>query len=260
MKDKKTLSICIITFNEEKNIENTLEHIKDIADEIVIVDSYSTDKTVEMCKKYTSNIHLHKWEGFIAQKNIALDKCSSDFILSIDADEEITKELADEIIDKINNLNHDGYIVNRKTKYLGKILKHSWQPDNKLRLVSKDACPSWHGEIVHESLLIQSSMIAILDNHLIHHSYKDIEDHNMKTLKYAKLSAESYHKMGKQSSVFKLLFSPTFNFIKMYVFRLGFLDGIEGLVAARSGYIYTYLKYLYLYELDRTPINNEDAK
>lgn len=260
MKDKKTLSICIITFNEERNIENTLEHIKNIADEIVIIDSHSSDKTVEICKKYTSKIFSHKWEGYVAQKNIALDKCSSDFILSIDADEEITKELADEIIDKINNLNHDGYIVNRKTKYLGKILKHSWQPDNKLRLVKKDACPSWHGEIVHESLIIKSSMLSTLDNYLIHHSYKDIEDHNMKTLKYAMLSAQSYHKAGKKSSIFKLLFSPAFNFIKMYFFRLGVLDGIQGLIAARSGYIYTYLKYLYLYELDRNPIKNKDTK
>ncbi len=260
MKDKKTLSVCIITFNEENNIENTLEHIKDIADEIVIIDSHSTDKTIEICKKYTSNIHSHKWEGYVTQKNIALDKCSSDFILSIDADEEITKELADEIVDKINHLNNDGYIVNRKTKYLGKILKHSWQPDNKLRLVKKDACPSWHGEIVHESLVIQSSVISVLDNHLIHHSYKNIEDHNMKTLKYAMLSAESYYKMGKQPSILKLFISPTFNFIKMYFFRLGFLDGIEGLIAARSGYIYTYLKYLYLYEFYKTPTKNEDTK
>ncbi len=260
MKNKKTLSVCIITFNEEDNIGNTLAHIQHIADEIVIVDSYSTDKTVEICKKYTSKIFSHKWEGFIKQKNIALNKCKSDFILSIDADEEITKKLADEIVDKINNLHHDGYIINRKTKYLGKILKHSWQPDNKLRLVKKDAFPKWHGEIVHESLKIQSSMIVNLDNYLIHHSYKNIEDHNSKTLKYAMLSALSYHKIGKQSSILKLLFSPTFNFIKMYFFRLGFLDGIEGLIAARSGYIYTYLKYLYLYELNKKPINNEDTK
>lgn len=243
------LSICIITFNEEDRLQQTLESIRDIADEIIIVDSHSTDNTVAIAKQYTDKIYQEDWHGFAKQKNFALSRSTGDYILSLDADEELSPELKKAILLAINSNNYDGYTINRKTKYLNKLLKFSWQPDNKLRLVKRSGNPIWQGEIVHEYLVINSTKIKQLDGYIIHHSYKDIEDHNLKTIRYAKLSAVDYYNRGRSPSMLKLLFSPVINFIKMYIFRLGFLDGIQGLIAARSGYIYTFYKYAYLYEL-----------
>jgi len=252
------LSICIITFNEEDRLKQTLESIKDIADEIVIVDSYSTDNTLFIASQYNSKIYQEDWQGFAKQKNSAIAKTTGDYILSLDADEEVSTELKNDILlaisggynDDYNNYDdYDGYTINRKTKYLNKLLKFSWQPDNKLRLVKRSSNPQWIGDIVHEHLRINSTKIKQLNSYIIHHSYKDIEDHNLKTIKYAKLSAIDYYNRGRSPSILKLLFSPILNFLKMYIIRLGFLDGIQGLIAASSGYIYTFYKYAYLYEL-----------
>lgn len=251
------LSVSIISFNEEDRIKNTLESIKDIADEIIIVDSFSTDKTVEIAKSYNAKVFSEEWKGFTAQKNSSLEKCSGKWILCLDCDEEITKELSIEIKDIINsNTSSSGYIINRRTFYLGKLLKYSWQPDNKLRLVKKDDNPLWQGENVHEYLSVNGNT-ENLKNYLIHRSYKDISDHMMKTIKYAKLSAEDYYKKGKKASLIKILLSPIFAFNKLYFLNKSCLDGIVGLIAASSAYIYAFLKYVYLWNMQRENIKND---
>ena len=245
--NKLPLSVAIIANNEEDRIVTTLSSLKDIAGEIIVIDSHSSDNTVSIAKEFGAKVFVEDWKGFAGQKNSLTQKCSQDWILYLDADEAITKDLAQEISNVIHENIADGFFINRKTHYLGKLLKHAWQPNYRLRLVKKSAKPHWVGEIVHEELKIEGKTLNLV-HHLEHYSYRDIDDHFKRTIKYAKLSAKSYYLKGKKPSVFKLLVNPVFSFTKLYLIKLGFLDGIAGLVAGVSAFIYTFLKYAFLYE------------
>lgn len=248
MDNKLDLSVAIITFNEEKRLGATLESICDIASEIVVIDSFSQDKTVEIAKEYNAKVFQEQWKGFVEQKNSLTSKCSHSFILYLDADEVISNELKQEIIKAVNSPYADGYYLHRKTHYLGKLLNFAWQKDERLRLVKKSAEPLWKGEIVHEELFINGKT-SLLNGYIIHYSYKDMKDHFAKTINYAYLSAKSYYKKGKKPSISKLIFSPFFSFFKLYILKRGFLDGIRGLIAGFSAYVYVFLKYAFLWEM-----------
>lgn len=248
MDNKLDLSVAVITFNEEERLEATLKSISDIASEIIIIDSFSQDKTTDIAKKYNANIFLEEWKGFVEQKNSLTSKCSKSFILYLDADEVISDELKQEIIKAVNEPKSDGYYLRRKTHYLGKLLNYAWQKDERLRLVKKDAEPLWKGEIVHEELFI-AGKTSILNGYIIHYSYKNMKDHFAKTINYAYLSAKSYYVKGKKPSISKLIFSPVFSFFKLYIFKKGFLDGVRGLIAGFSAYVYVFLKYAFLWEM-----------
>ena len=248
MDNKLDLSVAIITFNEEKRLGATLESICDISLEIVVIDSFSQDRTVEIAKKYNAKVFQEQWKGFVAQKNSLTSKCSHNFILYLDADEVISSELKREIVKAINKPYADGYYLRRKTHYLGKLLNYAWQKDERLRLVKKSAEPLWKGEIVHEELFINGKT-SLLNGYIIHYSYKDIKDHFTKTINYANLSAKSYYNKGKKPSISKLVFSPFFSFFKLYILKKGFLDGVGGLIAGFSAYVYVFLKYAFLWEM-----------
>lgn len=248
MDNKLDLSVAIITFNEEKRLGATLESICDISSEIVVIDSFSQDRTVEIAKKYNAKVFQEQWKGFVAQKNSLTSKCSHNFILYLDADEVISSELKREIVKAINKPYADGYYLRRKTHYLGKLLNYAWQKDERLRLVKKSAEPLWKGEIVHEELFINGKT-SLLNGYIIHYSYKDIKDHFTKTINYANLSAKSYYNKGKKPSISKLVFSPFFSFFKLYILKKGFLDGVGGLIAGFSAYVYVFLKYAFLWEM-----------
>jgi len=248
--EKLPLTVGIITYNEEDNLPRTLEAIKDLASEIVVIDSFSTDKTVDIAKSYGAKVYQEKWKGFREQKNSLLEKTNNDWILFLDADEVVSKELKDSIIRELKNPTADGYMVNRKTYYLGKFLNHVWQPDWNLRLVNKKANPRWVGGNVHEYLEIDGK-IGKLEGFLYHYTYRDLYDHFSKSIKYAKLSAEDYYKKGKKFKIHKLIFNPILAFSKIYFFKLGFLDGIRGLSIAISYFISTFLKYMFLWELEK---------
>jgi len=248
--EKLPLSVAIITFNEEKKLPKTLEAVKDIASQIVVVDSGSTDKTIEIAKSYGAEVYVEDWKGFVAQKNSALKKCRQKWILSLDADEVVSEKLKGEIVKKVKNPDADGYLINRKTYYLGRFLEHSWQPDWKLRLVKRDANPRWEGLDPHDYLVIDGEVKKLKGN-LLHYSYEDIFDHYSRAVKYAKISAESYHKKGKRFRLFNLLFNPTWAFFKQYFLKLGFLDGIRGLSVAKSYSFSIFLKYLFLWEIEK---------
>lgn len=250
MNSKLPLSISLISFNEEKNIGRTLDSIKDIANEIILVDSRSTDKTVEIAKNYGVKVFIEEWKGHIAQKNSALAKCNQEWILMLDCDEVVSNELKDEIIKAINNNEYSGYQINRRTFYLGKLLKYSWQPDWNLRLARKSANPRWEGYDPHDKLIIQSKT-SKLKGDLIHYSYSGILHHFQKTINYAKISAESYHKNGKKFRLLNLFVNPIFAFFRLYILHKGFLDGFRGFIAAFSSFFYTFLKYLFLWELEK---------
>ena len=255
---KLPLTVALITFNEEKNLPRTLEKVKDIASEIVILDSYSTDKTKEIALSYGAKFYQEKWKGFREQKNSLLKKCSQEWILFLDADEVLSDELKKSIIDELQNPKADGYLINRKTFYAGKFLNFTWQPDRKLRLVKKNANPRWEGGNIHEYLVIDGK-IKKLKGYLYHYTYKDIEDHFKRSLKYSKISAIEMHKKGKKFKLHKLIFNPIWAFSKQYFFHLGFLDGIRGLSVAMSYLISTFLKYLYLWELEQKENKNEKS-
>lgn len=251
-----SLSIALITFNEEKNLPATLKAVKDIADEIIIIDSYSKDNTLKIAEEFGAKIYFQQWLGYTEQKNIALEKCSSDWILSLDADEVVSPELKKSITEamKIDNIN--GYWLNRKTFYMGRKLNHAWYPDRKLRLVRKSASPRWTGSQVHEQLTVEGET-SLLKEELIHYSYKDFTDHMQKTIKYAKLSAESYQRKGKKAKKTDIIFRPIFAMINKLILKRALLDGTPGIIAALSGAIYVYMKYSYLWELNNAELNRE---
>lgn len=254
---KYSLSVAIISFNEEKDIRRTIESIRDIAAEIIVVDSHSTDRTREIAEDMGAKVFEEDWKGYVGQKNSALQKCTQEWILSLDCDEVVTPELKSSIIDAISNPVADGYLINRKTVYLGRPLNYAWQPDWKLRLVKKSSMPQWEGYDVHETLKIKGKTEK-LQGYLLHYSYKDLHDHFTKLLKYARLSAKSYQNTGMKFRFSRLFLSPIVAFLKQLIIKKTFLDGFRGLIVAMSAFFYVFLKYLFLWELERDKGSGRD--
>ena len=250
MREKLRLSVSLISYNEESDIGRTLSSIEDLASEIIVVDSHSTDKTREIAESYGARVFEEDWKGHIAQKNSALGKCTQEWILFLDCDEVVSDELKKKIIEKVKSPEAEGYMINRKTYYMGRFLKHVWQPDWKLRIVKKSSKPTWEGYDPHDILNINGS-IKKLDGDLYHYSYRDIEDHFYKTVKYAKIFAQSQCERGQKFKWYKPLLNPVSAFVKVFFVQRGFLDGYRGLIIAASSFTYTFLKYTFLWELER---------
>lgn len=250
MNKQFSLSVALISFNEEQNIRRTLQAVLPLATEIIIVDSHSTDKTREIAEGLGAKVFDENWKGHIAQKNSALQKCTCEWILCLDCDEVVDADLLKSIENAMISGKYDGYAVNRSTFYMGRFLKHSWQPDWKLRLVKRQAQPVWKGYDPHDALTINGKT-SRLDGLLLHYSYKNTFDHYQRLVKYSKIAAESYNKNGKKFSYSALFLKPTFAFLKKYILKMGFLDGFAGLAVAVSSFIYVYLKYLFLREIQR---------
>jgi glycosyltransferase involved in cell wall biosynthesis len=246
---KSTLSISLISFNEEENIARTLDSVRDIANEIILVDHFSTDKTKDIAESLGAKAFQEKWTDFVEQKNSSLEKCTCDWVLCLDCDEVVTPELKQEILSAINQNEYNGFDLSRKTVYLGRKLDHAWQPDLAMRLVRRSANPKWVGLVVHESLKVDG-MIGILKGELLHYSYKSIAHHMAKTLQYSKISARQYKLKGKKFKISNLVLNPIIAFVRLYIFHRGFLDGVPGLIAGLSTFMYTFLKYAMLYEKD----------
>lgn len=244
---KLSLTVAIIAHNEQDRLPATLLKIADIASEIAIINSESTDNTVTIAEAFGAKVKCRKFTNYVEQKNALLDMCTQDWILFLDADEVLNDELKAAVVKSIQENCTEGFEMNRLTFYLGRLLKHAWQPNYRLRLVRRDSNPRWVGDIVHEALECDAPT-ARLPGYIIHYSYRDVNDHFQRTVRYAKMSAQSYIRRNKKPSVMKILFSPVFSFIKLYFIKLGFLDGIPGLIAAWSAFIYTFLKYVYLWE------------
>lgn len=235
----KKLSAIIITLNEEKNIERCIASIKKIADEIIVVDSFSTDHTKQICEKQGVKFYQAKWLGYSDTKNFAASLASNCWIISIDADEVLDEELIDSIKMAKNNINHDVYSFNRITNYCGKYIKHGgWYPDVKVRLYNKST-DYWEGTI-HEKLITIKQPI-LLKGHCLHYSYNSIEDHYKQIEKYTDYMAKELSK--KKIYAISLFLKPAFRFIRDYFFKLGFLDGKEGFTIAKISAWGVYLKY-----------------
>jgi glycosyltransferase involved in cell wall biosynthesis len=219
--------------------------------EIIIVDSFSQDNTCEIAIGFGAKIFKEDWKGFVAQKNSALEKCTQEWILMLDADEVVSEELRSSIISVINNPKADAYYINRKTHYLGKLMNYAWQPDWNLRFVKRSARPLWKGDMVHESLHINGRTSRI-KGEMIHYSYAGIKHHFEKTIRYAEISAQSYFERGRRAGILNILLNPLYAFVRIYFLRKGVFDGIRGFIAAISSAFGTFMKYAFLLEKEIT--------
>jgi glycosyltransferase involved in cell wall biosynthesis len=247
MEAKLPLSVSIISFNEADNIARTLDSIKAIAAEIVVVDSHSSDDTRRIARSYGAKVFEEDWKGHVAQKNSALEKCTQPWVLALDCDEVVSVRLKKAIVDAVLTKTGAGFRIRRRSHYLGRRLRYNWYPDQKLRLVKMSAAPHWEGYDPHDRLAI-SGPVGELDGDLIHYSYKNLEDHFVRLVRYARIAADSYYRNGRRFRVYKLASRPLAAFLKKYLLRGGCLDGLQGLIIAVSSFVYVFLKYMFLWE------------
>jgi len=246
------LSVAIITFNEEENIRRTLESIQ-WADEIVVVDSGSTDNTVAICREYTNIVMHQDWRGFAAQKNLAIEKTSGDWVLSLDADEPVEPELAEEIRRIIASPDGcDGYQIPRKTFFLGQLIRHGgWYPDYNLRLIRKGK-GRFAERAVHEAIQVQGK-IGRTRHALLHYAFPDISGYMSSINKYSSLAVVVMSERGISEAKIgwiNILCRPMLTFIFKYVIRLGFLDGKHGLILNLFHSYYVFAKYAKAWEYE----------
>jgi glycosyltransferase involved in cell wall biosynthesis len=247
-----TLSVCIITLNEEANIVRTLKSVLDIASEIIVVDSGSTDATVALAEAHGAKVSVEPWKGFALQKNSALAKASCDWILSLDADEEVSPELAASIKALLQSAPPlDGYKMNRRNMYMNRWIKRSgYYPDPKLRLIKRGAA-EFELRAVHEDMKMKGEL-GHLRGDLIHYAYPKLESFIDHANKYSSLGAEMEAAKGPvRFSFINIVLRPLVRFIYSYFFRLGFLDGREGLLVLMTHASYVSWKYAKAWELSK---------
>ncbi len=247
------LSAVIITYNEERNIARCLDSLAGIADDIVVLDSFSTDKTEEICKQKGARFFQHKFDGHIQQKNRAITHAQYPHILSLDADEALSEELKRSILEVKNNWTHDGYYINRMTNYCGQWIKHSgWYPDKKLRLW--DSCKGeWRGTNPHDKyeLFEGDKNTTRLNGDILHYSFYSISEHVKQVDYFSTIAAKERFLKGKKTNILVMSWAWQLKYGKHYFLKLGFLDGFYGFVISMiSGYS-AFLKHAKLRELWR---------
>ena len=242
------ISATVITFNEEQDLAAAVESLS-WADEIIVVDSQSTDRTVEIARQFTDRIFINSWPGYAAQKNFAAEQASHDWIFNLDADERVSPELRKQIEDlkKAGDPRVTGFQMPRHTFYLGRWIRHSgWYPDFKLRLYNRKL-GRWRGDYVHESVE-SDGQVERLTGSILHYTVRNASDHHLRVDRYTTLAAQEMAEQGKHATTLSLLWSPLVAFIRAYVFRRGFLDGIPGLAIAFFAAHYAFLKGIKLWE------------
>ncbi|WP_266203983.1 glycosyltransferase family 2 protein [Pontibacter kalidii] len=246
------LSVVVITFNEERNIARCLESVKNVADEIVVVDSFSTDRTREISLRYGAKFMEHPFEGHIEQKNYALTQASYPHVLSLDADEALTSELEQAVLAAKNNWQADAYGMNRLTNYCGKWIHHSgWYPDTKVRLFDRSKAV-WGGENPHDKIILsKGATLQHLRGDLLHYSYYSVSQHLGQINKFTDASSKAMARDGKTVSLPMVILKPLFRFFRAYVLKRGFLDGPEGFIISVSSAVSVYYKYVKLYMHNR---------
>lgn len=246
------LSAVIITFNEERNIARCIDSLQGVADEIVVVDSFSVDATPEICRSKGVHFISHAFEGYIEQKNFALDQASCDHILSLDADEALSDELRQSILRVKSAWNEDAYSMNRLTNYCGTWVRHGgWYPDRKVRLFRKNS-GRWTGINPHDEFrLVSGGRQSHIKGDLLHYSYYTIDDHERQIDRFSAIGAKALFEKGVRSNVLKLMYKPAARFFRNYLLKMGFLDGKTGWIIARKSTKAVYWKYLRLYQLQK---------
>ncbi len=237
------LSACIISYNEEAKIGDCLNSLDGIVDEIIIVDSLSTDRTKEIASKYTDKIYDQEFLGHIEQKNLAVSKASHDWIVSLDCDERLSTELRESILAVKSRLeNADAYRMARKTFYVYRWLNYCWYPDTKIRLFNRTTA-KWGGINPHDRIEVKTNNIVTLDGDIHHFSFNSIADHINTLNSFTEIGAKELIKKGKSVTPFSPWGRALWTFLKLYLFKRGFLDGYAGLVVAVLSGMHVFVKY-----------------
>jgi glycosyltransferase involved in cell wall biosynthesis len=258
------LSVTIITLNEEKNIRRAIQSVH-WADEVLVVDSGSTDKTVEIAKSLGARVIFHAWPGYGQQKNFAQQQAAYHWVLNLDADEAVSEVLALEIQEALLKVQSEqitakGFYFPRKTYYLGQWIKHGgWYPNHLVRLIDRNYA-SWTEPNVHEELKVRGEIVG-LTQPIDHYAFTSIMDQILTNLKFSKLGSLELERKGQQPSLFRLLMKPVGKFLETYLLKRGFLDGLAGFIISVNAAHSMFLKYAYLYEgrirKDRTEERSE---
>ncbi len=246
------LSVVIITFNEERNIGRCLASVKDVTDDIVVVDSFSTDNTKSICESFGARVIEHAFEGHISQKNFAITQAKYPHQLSLDADEALTGELKKEVLKVKENWDADGYRMNRLANYCGKWIRHGgWYPDPKLRLYDSRK-GAWGGLDPHDKFEMQEgSKTSRLYGDLLHYTYYTIEEHIIQSNKFSSIAAKAQIEKGKPVYFYKVLINPPAKFFRNYFINLGFMDGYYGFFLSYVAAFQTGLRYFKAWHLQR---------
>ncbi len=246
----KDISLFIIAKNEGDKLEACIESAKAICSEIIVCDSGSTDNTVEVAEKCGAKVIQHEFIGFADQKNFALDACTGKWALSLDADEILTKELAEEIAAIPDNTEFNGFDIHRVNYFLGGRMNHSGLNNEYILRLIRIGSGRYRDVLVHEGLEINGK-ITRLNNEMLHYSYADLENYFNKFNKYTSLAARDLVAKGRKFSLLGTLFRLPFEFLKRYVLKLGFLDGIRGFIWASCSTFYVFVKYIKLWTLTK---------
>lgn len=255
--EKLPLSLVIITLNEEKNIERCIKSVP-FASEVIVVDTYSKDKTVELAKALSAKVFQKDWSGYGAQKAYATSLASNEWILSLDADEALSPELARELYSQFNTLNPKiGYQFPRKSYHMGRWISYGgWYPDYQLRLFNKNNF-QWNVDLVHEKVEVQTKVT--FQSPILHWVFEDISDQVITNDKYSGLGADKLYRENKKFSMFKLLVKPLSKFLECYFLKRGLLDGLPGFIIAVSAAYSVFLKFAKLWELETLKKNQKDT-
>lgn len=244
------LSVALITRNAAAQLEHCLGSVA-FADEIIVVDSGSTDGTIELAARHGARVVHREWLGFGAQKQFAVEAAGHDWVLCVDADERVSLELRERIVAELKAPRGFVYAMPRRNRFLGRWLRHGeGYPDWSVRLFHR-AHARWGSETVHEKVISRSPVLKLYGD-LLHDSAETLEKYLDKQNRYTSLQAESMHAAGRRANVLQLLISPLLRFIKYYLLRLGFLDGVPGLVHIAIGCMNSFNKYAKLKALERT--------
>jgi len=238
------LSVVIITYNEEKNIARCIDSVAGLSKDIVVVDSYSTDRTREICLEKKVRFVEHKFDGHIQQKNYAIAQAKNQYVLSLDADEALTEELKEAVLNTRNNWKYDSYSFNRLTNYCGKWIKHcGWYPDKKLRLWDTTK-GLWGGENPHDKVtMAKGATNKYINGDLLHYSFYTVEQHLKQIEYFTDISSKSAFKKEKKSSDFIIFYKSSFKFFRDYILKLGVLDGYYGYIVCKNSAHAKRLKY-----------------
>jgi len=238
------ISVVIMTLNEELKIERCLLSVKEVANEIIVIDSFSTDHTGDICLNHGAKFIRHPFEGYVEQRRYSIEQAKNDYILVIDADEALSEELRASILSVKRQWDHDGYNFNRLNSYCGRWIKHSgWYPDRKIRLFDRRKA-AVKGKNPHDQIVMADhATLKHLKGDLLHYTYLSVDDHIHQINRFTEIQARGNFEQGKKAGYLSILFSPAFKFIRHYFFRLGFLDGYYGFLICRNSAYSTFLKH-----------------
>jgi len=254
------ISACVMTFNEEHNIRRCLESLT-FCDEIVVLDSYSTDATINICREFTDKVHQETWKGYIAQRNRLRELANHDWVLFLDADEEVSPVLRDQILYQFRagTEKHMGFEFPRQVFYLGKWIRHGeWNPDIKLRLFRKDKGYSG-GQEPHDMVIVDGP-VKTLTGRLWHYTYTDLTHHIQVINRFSSISAKEMYRAGRRFRLIDLMFRPPMRFFKGYIIKAGFLDGLRGYIIATTIAYGVAMKYAKLWECEWQAILEQDTR